>query len=292
MEELPGPLADAAPAAWHVGTSRGSPAISDTRMMLLCFGISRELLTPADLIQLYKVEDGLLYSRGDPTGGCLLSARKGRSRQVHATRTVRRGRKAQGAPTEVEKQKALARFKLPQWVCGTRLKFQSDRWCVAPPQPSAAVELLESRLEDEQELGAPCEIDVLREQLKLKKKQRAVFVPVSRLLCFHKHKGPHTVFGRRSDASRALALHYACTRSPESRARCLNHHHMAWGSEEDNAYHRVVHGSNADSDSDPDFAMPASQRRPLGWQSPSTLPNFIRKRDRLKRFGTSKLRFD
>ena len=288
------PLACAAPSGWDVEWDGRVPFIDDARMHQLVFGILRVLLSPVDLIKLYTVDRGDPVLRHGRPSECLLSVRMGMPRLIEATGKNRCGRRTNSRGDALRRQNALAALVLPEWVCGTRLKFQTDRWYVAPPElTESEVEALEKRKEELKKSSG--NVDRVKEQLR--QAHTPTFTAVSRLLCFvmHEHPSRSGDFGGVS-VSDVLAVHHRCTGCSKSRARCLNSKHICWGLDTDNAYHRVIHGVLADSDSDQDeYRQPPKKRRPHDWISPSKRKQphfkFVRLRDRLKETGSRRLLF-
>ena len=237
---LPRAMAESAPPNWNVDRSSAYPRISGERMGLLVFGILRELLNPKILAQIYLIEDGEPVPRQGRPDECMLSVRGGKPRVVGRTGLYRRGRGTDSEGAQFRKENNLARLVLPHWVCGTRLKFQTDRWCVAPPKWTKEISRLEKLItdlpRDEGRLRA-------RKQLlqELRPLKRPTFTAVSRLICFDRHGHPKVTGGfGRAQTREIMAVHHACSVCRASRARCLNVEHICWGLARDNTYHRVI----------------------------------------------------
>ena len=297
-KELPRSMALHAPDSWQVNWSSGHPMIASDSMDLLLFGVLRQLLSLADLLELYHIVQGDIYPGQRRPSSCLISARPGRVRLVEKQRLIRRGRKTSKADAELlEELKKLAAFKVPRWVRGCRLKFHGARWYVAPPVESrGTVRTLRTRIAEvrSSDNGDPRELASLKERLR--RSQSPVYTAVSRLVCFEKY-GPPRSQGSLSEmfSDKVLAVHHACSGCKESRARCLNSNHMTWGIHEDNAYHRVIHDSLV-TDSckryKSEYKQPAKKRRPAGWVPPSTRRDYVRERDRLRDTGSRSLHFE
>lgn len=300
MSVLPLTLALAAPASWQVDwTDRARPEITDKQMRRLIFCILRELLSGADLVELYNMIDGRPQRRSPRPHSCKLSARKGNARSLRKPRKKRRGRplvRTKDNEAEFRLLRKLNQFEVADWLKGTRLKFQSGRWCVAPPKISREeLGRLQTRLTDLRAKARRRPRAEARLEQRIEHAKRSVFTAVSRLLCFDKSGHPKaSAEFEYMDTSEVLAVHHACTGSRQARARCLNVRHITWGLDADNAYHRVMHGALIDKTDvrQQSYRLPARKRRPTDWIPPSQKVGFVRESKRLRERGSRKLYFD
>lgn len=291
---LPSTLARAAPDSWQVNRADGT--ITKKRMKRLEFAILRELLSPKALRRAFKLSDGRPVRRRSHC--CLVSVRQGRARTLEKRGVKVYGRRTQGSEKELRRQGRLKKHKVPEWIVGTRLKFQSGRWCVAPPKISRETigewEARVSELSDPDILEEP---EGLEERAmlieRIQNAERSVFTPVSRLLCYAKrgHPNDQPEFDE-TVTSEVMAVHHACEGSRVARARCLNRKHIVWGDVDDNAYHRVMHGALPDeSQSSVMYKLPAKKSRPELWHPPSKHDGFVPLRKRLREKGSRRLYF-
>ena len=278
---------------WEIQGSSEAPRLQDEQMEVLLFGILRELLNPSQLSQVYAIVQGRPMYKGHLPDHCLTSVRKGSPRTVSDTSVNRLENTTCSEGAELVSEQTLADFELPLWVLGTRLKFQTDRWYVAPPKVPGIIQTLQTKI---RALGHPSDEDgprldeLIKLQRELNLHKKPVFTAVSRLLCFDRHR--HPAFSGIFPTHKVLAVHHACLDTRAKRARCVNVDHICWGEARDNIYHRVVHDSEANSSED-EYLQPPLPRRPRNWVSPSKRQDrtYVRLRDRLKEGGSRKLKF-
>ncbi len=288
---LPDCFAYSAPLDWRVQFEDKHLLWTKERFAVLIFAVFRELLNPAVLSQRFTPD--YVYMEQDTTNDeeryCLLSHRATAQRSVRAKNAVRRGRRP--AETDITITR-LQELRLPAWVVGTRLKFQNQRWCVAPPirDRSENKAIQQDAHQLEQQPGSSDQDDFKLQHLRQCLISNRTFVPVSRLIAFWRLDHPDREPDFRDlDASEVFACHCECEES--DRARCLNPKHIHWGTAQDNIYHRVVHNTVREEKDEP---LVPQARTPAGWQSPSKRGDgsYLRTRARLRRTGRKRLGFD